>query len=802
MSTERNQPQTGNSGRSTPALVAPAGGSGAGQWSVSTRSIGEVLTTEIRSDGLRLLLFSRPSEETARQIEARLEELLAADGATEGLHSGTGAVPAPLQHAVDVLLELVGDVERVTQRRAGALALYQSSREVACAYVGGGEPDVWSHNQRYEAPWVALRDGQAGAENAPVARGFAVFAREDLDMRLQWPYLLGTPKPEGVIVEACWRAPKGFEVTVRELSAADLPQSGEDAAESAAAAAINSEERGDFFAGWFDDLTHTETALPPRAIPPLPREREWAEVLPLPVAHVDPVPLVVSVPLVTAQAVSEPVSRTAGTQDDAGWIETPSETIASAADEFVEFAPPARSVRRPQWPAFTRPRHRPANWRQRAGWAGFIVALFAMGWWLGTRGAERSELRSGRAPFAIQFMRALGLASPRFTARIHSTPEGALILVDGKPSPYRTPAEIELVPGSRRIGLTLPDLGTATTVVEGRGGATVKVDVPLNGKLLVSAPNPATPVEITLDGEPRGFAPLEVKEIAPGAHELTFTLPGQPPWSQTVVVPLRGDVRIVARPFDLPASGVIHVGATWTDDNGSSDMRGAMVTIDGERRGVTPLTIELPRGPHSLRAEFRGETVPVQVIDLPGGNERYAAFSFGTGAVYPRLQLRSPLKGISRDVPTPVSVALHGLASRDVREVWLHVRAQDGSWRRYLMPVRNGDSGPLASMVFPAVLLDSRGEAPFYISTLVSTGEEYFTDIYGITSRAASRPARKGVPAGSAQPVTPESVQQSSTARNKSLRPESPKAPARHAGEVRSAPLDPPIASPNAPSTP
>ena len=137
-----------------------------------------------------------------------------------------------------------------------------------------------------------------------------------------------------------------------------------------------------------------------------------------------------------------------------------------------------------------------------------------------------------------------------------------------------------------------------------------------------------------------------------------------------------------------------------------------------------------------------------------------------------------------------------------MREVWLHVRAQDGSWRRYLMPVRNGDSGPLASMVFPAVLLDSRGEAPFYISTLVSTGEEYFTDIYGITSRAASRPARKGLPARPAQPVTPEPVKQSSTARNKSLRALSPKAPPPPAAEVRSTPLDPPIDSPNAPSTP
>jgi len=68
-----------------------------------------------------------------------------------------------------------------------------------------------------------------------------------------------------------------------------------------------------------------------------------------------------------------------------------------------------------------------------------------------------------------------------------------------------------------------------------------------------------------------------------------------------------------------------------------------------ERRGVTPLTLELPRGPHSMRAEYQGEEVPVQVIDLPGGNERYASFTFGTGGVSPKLVLKSPLSATSRD---------------------------------------------------------------------------------------------------------------------------------------------------------
>src|SRR5207249_8270846 len=132
---------------------------------------------------------------------------------------------------------------------------------------------------------------------------------------------------------------------------------------------------------------------------------------------------------------------------------------------------------------------------------------------------------------------------------------------------------------------------------------------------------------------------------------------------------IRGDVRIVARPFDLPTTGIIHVAATFLDDEGNRELKGASVMVDGERRGATPLTLELARGPHSLRAEYGGESLPVQVIDLPGGNERYASFSFGTVAFYPKLVIRSPREPVSRDVATPVNVMAMGLAAKDVREI-------------------------------------------------------------------------------------------------------------------------------------
>src|SRR5262249_8974377 len=157
--------------------------------------------------------------------------------------------------------------------------------------------------------------------------------------------------------------------------------------------------------------------------------------------------------------------------------------------------------------------------RDHLWWMGLILVLFAVGWWVGARGSSR-RAASGRAPFFIQLLRAVGLASPRYRIEVKSTPPGASISIDGKPSSFRTPAEIELVPGEHKVGLTLADLGTVTSVVQGDRNAVVPVDITLTGTLQVSGPNVSTPVAIVLDGESRGYAPLTVKGIAPGAHEL------------------------------------------------------------------------------------------------------------------------------------------------------------------------------------------------------------------------------------------------------------------------------------------
>jgi hypothetical protein len=162
------------------------------------------------------------------------------------------------------------------------------------------------------------------------------------------------------------------------------------------------------------------------------------------------------------------------------------------------------------------------------------------------------------------------------------------------------------------------------------------------------------------------------------------------------------------------------------------------VWIDGEPRGGTPLTLELPRGPHSVRVSYQQQDVPVQVIDLPGGNQRFATFELGTRTDFPTLILRAPAK-IGVDEPALVSATLSDVQASDVREMWLHVREPENRWRRYPMTLMDAQGSAVGAAPFPVALLGPQGKTSYYISALTSQGDEYFTEMQ--TAHAAP-PAR------------------------------------------------------------
>ncbi len=473
-----------------------------------------------------------------------------------------------------------------------------------------------------------------------------------------------------------------------------------------------------------------EAAEPPgRGDAPIAESASGEPVLPAPfeaeAAHAAP-PLEPHVVDPAAPQASEPAMSQA------------SEPAAAPAP-----APPAEGVvtrtpMHPHWPSAEELRPPAPLWKRPWAWAVVVVALFAGGWLIGHMNDER---RAGAARGVREALRAIGIGGARFEVMVNSRPAGAWITLDGKDLARRTPATVEMEPGEHDVTLSFSDLGGATFQVRGTDGDRVTLNPALWGSLNVYSSDAEVPVAVAVDGVARGFAPTRIDSLQPGAHDVRFSGPGLPSWGQTVEIRVGEGADLIARPMTSPATGVIEVRASLATATGSTDVDGAQVWLDARPAGTTPLTLELPRGPHSIRIEYQGESAPVQVIDLPGGNQRFANFMLNPGTDFPTLTLIDPPAVIPLDRPTVVSAALEGVDSAEIHEMWLHVQTPDGPWRRYQMAWLRAPGGTVGVAVFPTTLFDADGHVECYVSAATQAGDEYFSEIQVMSRPDAKPPA-------------------------------------------------------------
>lgn len=235
---------------------------------------------------------------------------------------------------------------------------------------------------------------------------------------------------------------------------------------------------------------------------------------------------------------------------------------------------------------------------------------------------------------------------------IGTDPAGARVQVKGSMPAIPLGNRMLLPPGTYQVRATAPGYrpGQATIkVTEAVGQQFPLALVKLPGRLRIEVPES---VQVSLDGNASGAAPGEF-ELAPGNHTVAIASTRYQPFSASVAVEGLGKTQSFA-PKLVPAWGNVAV---------TTEPAGAQLIVDGQARGVTPLTAEIPAGNHpiELRLEgFKPWTTDVQVK----ANEPLTLGPVRLGLPDGRLSLRSDPAGAAVSVAgvyrgqTPLDIEL------------------------------------------------------------------------------------------------------------------------------------------------
>jgi len=196
------------------------------------------------------------------------------------------------------------------------------------------------------------------------------------------------------------------------------------------------------------------------------------------------------------------------------------------------------------------------------------------------------------------------VTTPATTFSVTSNPPGAAVFIDNVIR-GRTPLTLtDTAIGDHRITITMDGYEeyTRNIIVEAATPLTIAAVLiksvpqptpqpPPNGSIAItSIPSGA---EVYIDGGQRGIAPAIFPEILPGNHQVTISSKGYNDWSHIVSV---GSGQMAAINAELQATqeitGLLAV---------ITDPPGADIFIDGDFKGVSPVTISgLSAGPHTV----------------------------------------------------------------------------------------------------------------------------------------------------------------------------------------------------------
>lgn len=209
---------------------------------------------------------------------------------------------------------------------------------------------------------------------------------------------------------------------------------------------------------------------------------------------------------------------------------------------------------------------------------------------------------------------------PLVSVSVDSQPARAAIYVDSKdkgPMGY-TPASIKVAKGEHLIILELPGYKTFTQPwsVQKTGSFTFSLERDIRpGQLdIKTSANDESALggELLVDGATRGNVPAQVK-LAPGEHVLEVKKAGFLDYKETVQIAEGSSLMMV-----VTLKAAIKKGSLIV----SSDVEGAEVFVDGERKDTSPAIVkDLAEGMHQVVVKKESFPVWQQQVQIIGGQE-------------------------------------------------------------------------------------------------------------------------------------------------------------------------------------
>ncbi|HEY2923525.1 MAG TPA: PEGA domain-containing protein [Candidatus Eisenbacteria bacterium] len=356
-------------------------------------------------------------------------------------------------------------------------------------------------------------------------------------------------------------------------------------------------------------------------------------------------------------------------------------------------------------------------------WGGGALAIIALALLVraimpGILGTPRTRVQQAALP--------LGTGG---TLDLFSDPPGAAVKIDGVPIATRTPAtDVEVAPGRHRVELDWGVYGTRRDTVEVAAGARLTLRPRLLGSVGFRSSDATRVLDVFVDGAYVGSTPVALDSLVVGRHLVRFGGPGVNSSAQEVEVLQGTHIELFGNAGAVPAKGRVTIRSALLTDTGFEAGRGDPVWVDGEMRGVTPLTVDLKPGAHSFRVLRRNFPPQISVLEVNPGGEQFLTAEFGSRSEDP---LRfTPPDFISISDPLPVTIALPEGEWDPSMALWVYAAPPGASFQARRMTRLDAGSKRFAALLPPEVLRNSARQVRLYFKAVGAAGRELYSEIH------------------------------------------------------------------------